>query len=78
MSHHFPLHQEQLDEFIQNGVLVVDNVFTGDEINAALEGLKSTLEEYGVDVNDLPNSGHHLKSLSSTNGKSHPIQSNPI
>jgi len=50
----------QIETYLQNGVLVVDTIFTKDEIEAATHGLHHTLShEY---------TGHHLTSLSSTNG----------
>jgi len=64
----FPLDQDQIDEFVRNGVLVVENVFQHEEIEKANQGLKSTLKKYGVDINDLENTGHRLRELSSTNG----------
>ena len=64
----FPLHQDQIDEFLENGVLVVNNVFTPVEIEMANEGMRMTLQKYGVDTHELMKTGHHLKQLSSTNG----------
>lgn len=65
---HFPLSQNQINEFLENGILVVDNVFSQEEINHACEEMASTLQKYRVDVNDLKGTGHNLKKLSSTNG----------
>lgn len=59
----------QIETYLQNGVLVVDTIFTKDEIEAAIHGLHHTLShEYNIDVNNLLETGHHLTSLSSTNG----------
>lgn len=59
----------QIETYLQNGVLVVDNIFTKDDIEAAIHGLHHTLShEYNIDVNNLLETGHNLTFLSSTNG----------
>jgi hypothetical protein len=59
----------QIETYLQDGVLVVDTIFTKDEIEAAIHGLHHTLShEYSIDVNNLLETGYHLTSLSSTNG----------
>ena len=65
IEHKFPLHPDQLENFLKYGVLVVENVFTREEVEAALEGMNTTLLKYGVNSNDLMGTGQHLKQLSS-------------
>lgn len=62
------LTEEQLQEFIQNGVLVVDGILNPSEVREAQAGLSRTLAHYGVDTNSLRSTGHNLNRLSSTNG----------
>jgi hypothetical protein len=62
------LTQEQIDEFIQNGVLVVPSVLSQLEIEETRQGFHQTLLEYGIDINNLAETGHALSALSSTNG----------
>jgi hypothetical protein len=62
------LSKEQIDEFIENGILVVPNVLNTDEIESAREGFHGTLLSYGVDVNNLEETGKNLSKLSSTKG----------
>lgn len=62
------LSPQQLDEFIRDGVLVVENVLSPIELRDAQCGLVETLAQYGIDEHDLEGTGHHLKQLSSTNG----------
>lgn len=42
------LTQEQIDTFLRDGVLVVPNVLSPDEVAAARAGLHSELAKYGV------------------------------
>jgi hypothetical protein len=71
---HFALNDDQIQTFLQDGVLVVENVLTKAELETALAGLSKTLERNGVVVkptNDNlmdENSGRALAQLSSTNG----------
>eukprot|EP01039_Chlorochromonas_danica_P009832 gene9828-10875_t len=60
--------QELINEFIENGVVVVPNVLTTEEVEEARRGFHAMLQQYGVDVNDLENTGHALGQLSSTHG----------
>jgi hypothetical protein len=62
------LSQEQIDTFLEHGVLVVDNILSESQVKAANEGLSRTLAEHGVDVQHLESTGHALRALSSTNG----------
>lgn len=62
------LSREQLDEFLEQGVLVVDNMLSPSELKEAREGLSRTLFEHGVNVHNLEETGHFVKDLSSTNG----------
>ena len=64
-----PLTPEQIATYLKDGILVVDNLLTPQEINDAQLGLVSTLqEEYGVDVHDLEGTGYRLMDASSTFG----------
>jgi hypothetical protein len=58
----------QIQTFSKDGVLVVENLLSLDELNAAIAGLSETLLEHSVDPADLEQTGHVLTSLSSTNG----------
>uniref|UniRef100_A0AAV1UR86 Phytanoyl-CoA dioxygenase n=1 Tax=Peronospora matthiolae TaxID=2874970 RepID=A0AAV1UR86_9STRA len=62
------LTDEQIQEFVQQGVLVVPNVLTPGEVTEARQGLHSELAKYGVDHENLPETGDNLKKLSSTGG----------
>jgi Protein of unknown function (DUF1479). len=62
------LSQDQIDTFIRDGVLVVNDILTPQEVATAKEGLHQTLLHYNVDSTDLPNTAHNLQQLSSTNG----------
>jgi ectoine hydroxylase-related dioxygenase (phytanoyl-CoA dioxygenase family) len=62
------LTQEQIDQFLDQGVLVVENILSQSKLNEANEGLSRTLAEYGIDTQHLDVTGHALERLSSTNG----------
>jgi len=62
------LTQEQIDKYLRDGVLVVEDILCGEELKAARDGLHETLLQHGVDPNDLQSTAHHLQKLSSTNG----------
>mmetsp|Transcript_7698 Transcript_7698/g.11341 ORF Transcript_7698/g.11341 Transcript_7698/m.11341 type:complete len:369 (-) Transcript_7698:422-1528(-) len=64
----FPLTDEQIQSFRQNGYLVVNDVLSEEELDRARQGMHATLLKYGVDHDNLQETGHNLKSLSSTNG----------
>ncbi|RYH06916.1 hypothetical protein EON65_42295 [archaeon] len=59
---------EYIEAFLEDGVVVIPNVLSEEEISAARAGFHATLLEHGVDVNDLLNTGHNLAKLSSTHG----------
>ena len=64
-----PLTPQQIHTYLRDGILVVDNILSSDEIIEAQYGLTSTLKkDYGVDVHDLEHTGHNLVNASSTNG----------
>jgi Protein of unknown function (DUF1479) len=65
---HLPLTNKQVEDFLKDGVLVVDNVLSATELDAAWEGLRHTLQKHGVDTSNLEQTGHNLQALSSTNG----------
>jgi len=66
---YFPLTPSQIESYLRDGILVVDDLLAPDEIDEANVGLSQTLkEEYGVDVNDLEGTGCGLRKASSTNG----------
>ncbi len=62
------LSTEQVQSFQNDGVLVVPNVLSSNEIRLALDGLHTSLLKYGVDTQNLKETGHNLVKLSSTNG----------
>jgi hypothetical protein len=63
------LSPQQIHTYLRDGILVVDNILSSEEIIEAQYGLASTLkQDYGVDVHDLENTGHNLVNASSTNG----------
>ena len=60
---------QQINTYLHDGVLVVDNLLSPDELNDAHCGLVQTLrDEYGVNVHDLERTGRGLVEASSTNG----------
>jgi len=64
-----PLSSEQIATYLTDGILVVDNLLTPQELYDAQLGLVSTLkEEYGVNVYDLEGTGYRLMDASSTFG----------
>ena len=64
-----PLSAEQIATYLKDGILVVDNLLTPQEIHDAQLGLVSTLqEEYGVNVHDLEGTGYRLMDASSKFG----------
>ncbi|EQC39641.1 hypothetical protein SDRG_03072 [Saprolegnia diclina VS20] len=58
----------QIEQFLDTGVLVVDDVLTPSEVASARASLHDELKNYGVDHNDLPATAANLKLLSSTGG----------
>jgi len=62
------LTEDQIEHFLQNGLLVVENVLNPFQLNEARVGLARTLLKYGVDINNLSNSASKIIDLSSTNG----------
>jgi hypothetical protein len=58
----------QIETFLRDGVLVVDNILTPEQLDQARHGLKASLGRYGVDTDDLLTTGTNLTKLSSTNG----------
>ncbi|ETK71776.1 hypothetical protein L915_21035 [Phytophthora nicotianae] len=62
------LTDEQIQQFMDEGVLVVPNVLTPEEVAQARHGLHSELAKYGVDHDNLEETGDNLKNLSSTGG----------
>lgn len=62
------LTQEQIETFQNDGIIVIPNILTPQQIQTSLEKLQKTLLQYGVDTNDLQATGHNLVQLSSTNG----------
>ena len=62
------LSSEQIETFQRDGILVVDDILSEDQLQAAQEGLHQLLHDHNVDVNNLEDTGHHLRNLSSTNG----------
>ncbi|OQR95102.1 phytanoyl- dioxygenase superfamily protein [Achlya hypogyna] len=62
------LSAEQVGEFLDTGVVVVDNVLSTSEIAAAREALHDELRASGVDHDNLAATAPNLKKLSSTGG----------
>ena len=62
------LTDDQIQEFVQHGVLVVSDILTTQEVNDAMLGLEQTLTRHGVDTKNLEGTGRGLAQLSSTNG----------
>lgn len=65
-----PLSDEQVQQFLHHGVLVVPNILSQSEVTSALEGMQDTLRRHGVlsfSVNDEA-SARAFSNLSSTNG----------
>lgn len=63
------LSEEQIQTYLKDGVLVVDNIFTPSQVQAGLKGLAETLaRNANVDIHNLEATGHGLQKLSSTNG----------
>ena len=57
-----------VDEFIQNGVVVIKNIFSKEEIIRIREQFHASLHQKGCDVRDLQHTAQHLRNLSSTGG----------
>lgn len=65
----FPLSCEQIEKFLEDGYLVVDNVLSQEEIDEVKASLSLMLQsKYSVDTQNLKETAHNLKTLSSTNG----------
>lgn len=64
------LSSEQLEQFLQDGVLVVENVLTQEEVNVTLKEFHRTLSRHGVQSADVDDdeSAKAFSKLSSTNG----------
>ncbi|CAI5709780.1 unnamed protein product [Hyaloperonospora brassicae] len=62
------LTDDQIQQFVEQGVLVVPDVLTPDQVAEARQGLHSELAKYGVDHENLQETGANLKKLSSTGG----------
>ena len=64
-----PLSSEQISTYLHDGILVVNNILSPHEVIIAQFGLATTLQDdYGVNVNDLEQTGWRLINASSTNG----------
>jgi len=59
---------EQIQEFQDDGIIVIPNILSPSEVKSSLEELENSLLQYGVDTNNLLSTGHNLMKLSSTNG----------
>eukprot|EP00934_Nitzschia_sp_Nitz4_P007019 Nitzschia sp. Nitz4//scaffold41_size133979//109106//110206//NITZ4_003367-RA/size133979-processed-gene-0.265-mRNA-1//-1//CDS//3329551530//7009//frame0 len=64
------LTEEQVNKFLSEGILVVDDVLTKSETLQALEGMQNTLHRHGVESLDEEDidSAKRFSNLSSTNG----------
>ena len=59
---------EQIEAFSRDGVVVIDNVLSPEEVDEAREGYHAYLKGAGVDHDDLGVTGKNLAFLSSTGG----------
>jgi hypothetical protein len=64
----FKLTKQQIGTYLDDGVLVVENVLSSEGLQLARDGLQETLRRYGVRIEEDPTSAKHLVALSSTNG----------
>lgn len=55
------LSKEQIDEYYKNGVLVIENVLTEEEVNIARQGLHQQLLTFGIDHDKVLNGEQILK-----------------
>ena len=62
------LSTDQIEQYLRDGVLVVDNFLSPAELQTAKEGLTATLRRHGVDPDNLEGTGRNLAKLSSTSG----------
>lgn len=58
----------QIETFVRDGLLVVDNFLSAAELQDAHDGLAATLARFGVRVDNLADTAGNLATLSSTNG----------
>jgi hypothetical protein len=64
----YKLSRKQINTFLADGILVVENVLNSEELEHARDGLLGTLRRYGVHFQDDPLTTKNLLDLSSTNG----------
>jgi hypothetical protein len=66
----FTLSSKQIDEYLENGVLVVDNVLSASEVEIAKRGFQQSLQTHGVHSfgREDESSAKAFDKLSSTNG----------
>ena len=66
----FALNQSQIETYLKDGVLVVDNVFSESEVDEAKNGLTQSLRMRGIESFDIDDeeSAFAFQKLSSTNG----------
>jgi hypothetical protein len=64
------LSAEQKNQFLTDGVLVVENVLSANEVEEAMRGLHTTLSEHGIHSSSIDDedSARALQQLSSTHG----------
>lgn len=62
------LSKEQIETYVEDGVLVAQNIISADELKKYQDGLHRTLKEHGVDPENLKGTAQNLLKLSSTNG----------
>jgi hypothetical protein len=62
------LTEEQIQAFLEEGVLVVENFLSAEEVRVAMIGVSEALAKHGIQTDRLEETGHLLQSLSSTNG----------
>ena len=62
------LTEEQLQTFLEDGVVVVPGILPPEKLKEVHAGLDETLQQHGVDPNALEATATNLRALSSTNG----------
>lgn len=59
---------QDIERFLCDGVVVIEDILSGTEVEEARQGLHEYLLEHGVDHSALDQTGHKLASLSSVGG----------
>lgn len=62
------LNSNLIDEFVENGIVVIPGLISAEEVENTLNNLRNFLSSAGCDETDLNNTAGSLAKLSSTNG----------